>query len=373
MRKKMLLIPLALLLAVSLVACAAPAPTPTALAPATVTAPAPAPAKAEYEWRFASPWTQQGRNESLQLFVDLMNVYSDGRIQAEFYPNGLLGSHDEIFRAVQEGSVEGGVYAPYVTLVPGGMLNWMPWTVGNYDEAAIVYDAPDGILYQVMDVAWEEVGFKLLWSSHFGPYGVGNKVRPLITPDDMKDNKMRVSASTGSVMAFQNMGEGTGLTLETIPWADIYNALERGVVEQIWSLWPSLIEERHAEVLTYYTALDWAWDAVNITMNRELWDSLPLDIQEVIKRAGANAEMRDFEFYRRANVTFKQTVVDWGLEIYYPTSAERAIWREKANMPAIWDELCRPWLDEHYPGQNMGQQILDELDRVRGVVEAAGG
>ncbi len=189
----------------------------------------------------------------------------------------------------------------------------------------------------------------------------------------MKDNKMRVSASLGSVMAFENMGKGTGLTLETIPWADLYGALERGVVDQSWSIWPSLIEERHAEVLKYYTALDWAWDATNIVMNRDLWDSLPPDLQEVIKRASLNAEMRDFEYYRRANIQFKKQVVDLGVEIYHPTPAERAVWREKANMPAVWDELCKPWLDKHYPGQNMQQQILDELDRIRIEVEAAGG
>jgi len=274
---------------------------------------------------------------------------------------------------VQEGSVEGGIYAPYVDLVPGGMLNWMNWTVSNYNEAAIAYDAPDGILYQVMDEAWKEVGFKLLWSSHFGPYGLGNKVRPLVTPDDMKDIKMRVSASLGFVMTMENMGEGTGLTLQTIPWADLYNALERGVVDMCWSLWPSLIEERHFEVLTYYTDLGFGWDAANFAMNRDLWDSLPPDLQEVINRASANAEMRDFEFYRRANIAFKKTLVESGLEIYYPTAAEKAVWREKANMPEIWDELATPWLDEHYPGQNMTQQILDELARISSEVAAAGG
>lgn len=253
------------------------------------------------------------------------------------------------------------------------MLNWMNWTVSNYNEAAIAYGAPDGILYQVMDKVWEEVGFKLLWSSHFGPYGLGNNARPLITPDDMKDIKMRVSGSLGFVMTMKNMGEGTGLTLETIPWADLYNALERGVVDMAWSLWPSLIEERHFEVLTYYTDLGFGWDAANFAINRDLWDSLPPDLQEVIERASANAEMRDMEFYRRANIAFKKTLVESGLEIYYPTPAEKAVWREKANMPSIWDELATPWLDENYPGQNMTQQILDELARISSEVAAAGG
>jgi TRAP-type C4-dicarboxylate transport system substrate-binding protein len=291
-------------------------------------------------------------------------------MEVEFYPDGLLGSHDEIFRAVQEGSVEMGVYAPYVDLVPGGMLNWMNWTVSSFDEAGIAYVAPDGIIYQVMDEAWKEVGFKLFWSSYFGPYGLANKVRPLVKPDDMKDLKMRVSASLGFVMTMENMGQGTGLTLQTIPWADLYNALERGVVDMCWSLWPSLVEERHMEVVNYYTDLGFGWDAANVCMNRDLWDSLPGDLQEAIWRAAAMAELRDAEAHRRVNLAYKKQIMDAGVEIYYPTAAEKAVWREKANMPAIWDELATPWLDEHYPGQNMTQKILDELDQIR---EATGG
>jgi len=235
----------------------------------------------------------------------------------------------------------------------------------------LAFAAPDGILHKVMDKACEEVGIKLLWNSSQGPYGVGNNVRPLRTPDDMKDIKMRVSAAGAAVMVFENLAKGTGLTFETIPWADVYGALERGVIDQVWDMWPTLIEERHFEVLQYFTDLNWVWDGVNIGMNRELWDSLPGDLQEAIMRASSDAAMRDMEFYRRACIMAKEFLVASGLEIYYLTPAERAVWREKSNMPAIWDELCKPWLDEHYPGQNMTQQMLDELARIRTFVEAA--
>ncbi|MBE9469901.1 MAG: TRAP transporter substrate-binding protein [Chloroflexi bacterium] len=328
--------------------------------------------KAEYQWRLGTPWTQDVRNQSLAMFCELIGDYSDGRIEVEFYPDGLLGSHTEIFHAVQEGTVEIGIFAPYVDIVPGGMMNWIPWTVGSFAEAAILYTPPDGAVYKVANEAWNEVGGQLLWSSPMGLYGIGSNVRPLKTPDDLKDQKMRVSASVASVMAFENMGEGTGLTLHTIPWADLYNALERGVVDMCWSLWGSLVEERHMEVLKYYTAMDWAWDCANVSMNKELWDSLPSDLKDAIFTAGKMAEERDFEAQRRQTISHKQKVLDAGVEIYYPTTEERNLWREKANMGQVWEELCKPWLDEHYPGQNMTQELQDELDRVRALAEAAG-
>jgi C4-dicarboxylate-binding protein DctP len=318
------------------------------------------------KWRLGSAWTQHVRSESAQLFCDLIDLYTGGRIQVKFQPSGLLGSHDEIFHAVQEGSVEMGIFAPYVNLVPGGMLNWMPWTVGSYDEAAIAYASPDGILYKVMDKAWEEVGCKLIVNLPMGPYGIANNVRPIKTPDDFKDLKMRVSASLGFVRTLQNMGKGSGLTLQTIPWSDLYNALERNVVDGCWNLWSPLVEERHYEVLKYYTALGWAWDCCNIVINLEIWNNLSEDLQEAIFKAAKHAEERDFEAHRRMDHVYQKRLMQSGLEIYYPTPEERGMFREKANMPQIWKELCDPWLEKHFPGQNMSKVILDELNRIRG-------
>ncbi len=319
----------------------------------------------EYEWRFGSSWTVELQDRANQLFCDLVDYYSDGRLKITLYPNGALGSHDEIFHAVQEGSVEMGVFSPYVNLVPGGLFNYMPWTIQNYNQAAVAFDNPDGILFKLLSEAWGEVGCHYLYTGVEGRYGIGNNVRPIKTPDDFKNLKLRVSSSLGFVHALQNMAEGTGMTVATVPWSDLYTALERGVVDGCWSYWSSMVEERHFEVLDYYTALDWAWGSVNVVVNKELWDQLPSDLQEVIIKSGDIAEKYFYQIHRLKEADFIRTIKESGVEIYYPTEEEREMFREKANMPAVWDELCKPWLDEHYPGENMTQKVLDELDRIR--------
>src|SRR4030042_1032172 len=45
-------------------------------------------AKAEYNWRFGSPWPQKTRTESIQLFTELLNKYSNGKTQIKFQPRG---------------------------------------------------------------------------------------------------------------------------------------------------------------------------------------------------------------------------------------------------------------------------------------------
>jgi len=318
----------------------------------------------EYTWRFGYPESMTTRNDSLELFTHLIEAYTDGRIDVEYYGNGVLGSHSEIFDAVQAGDVEMGCFAPYVDIVPGGMLNWMPWTVSNFRQAAVAYDPNGGIIFDVMTEAWHEVGFKLLWSAPQGAYGIANTVRPLTKPEDFDGWKFRVSGSLGFVKTMENMGSGTSLQLETIPWADLYQALQTGVVDGCWNIWPSLVQERHYEVIDYYTPLNFGWDTNNVVMNEQLYDSLPADLQDAIHWASLKAEEQNYEAIQRAVLPSIQAVEDAGVEIYWISDEERAAFREAANMSAIWDELCKPWLDEHYPGQNMTQIIQDELDRI---------
>lgn len=326
----------------------------------------PAAAAPEYKWKFAQTTVRPTQAISMKLFCDLVKKYTNGRMEIKFYPDGLMGSHDEIFHAVQDGSIEIGNFAPYVNLVPGGMFNWMPWTISSWEEAEIAFGQPNGILYKVLEKAYNEIGMHILYTNSQGPYGLGNNVREIRTPADLKNLKFRVSSSLGSAKGLINMGKGTGMTVETIAWGELYNALSRGVVDGCWDMWPSLIEERHAEVLKYYTALDWMWDGNQIAVNKAKWDALPKDIQAAITRAAREAEAHQYKLAKAAVKDMEARLKKMpNFKIYYPTEKEREMFRQKAQPLSIWEELCKPWLDKAYPGQNMTQKILKELEAIR--------
>jgi C4-dicarboxylate-binding protein DctP len=294
----------------------------------------------------------------------LINVYTDGKIRVDFYPNNLLGSHDETFHAVQEGSVEMAVLCPYANLVPGGVINSMPFSVSTWDESGLAY-APDSPLAQSIEAAWNEVGFHTFWTIPLGVLGISNDVRPLKTPADFKNIKFRVSGSVQAVRAVENMAKGTGLTSQTIPWADVYNALERGVVDGCWNSYNSLIEYRHNEVVRYFTDVNFLWDCGQVVINKEVWDNLTPDLQNAIAKAGKIAELVRYETGRREEGALKKQAIELGVEIYELTPQERAVFMENANVPAIWEELATPWLDKQFPGQDMTKQILDRIAQIK--------
>ena len=323
-------------------------------------------AEAKYKWQFAQPWSRPMADRGYRIFCEKVKEYTNGDIEITLYTDGLLGTHDESFHGVRDGSIEIGCFSPYVNLVPGGALNWTPWTVGSFAESRKAYKVNDGVLFKIVDIAWAEVNCKLLFSCSQGSYGLGNKVRPLKKPEDLANLKMRVSSSTASVRTLQNMGSGTGMTMETIPWADLYNALSRGVVDGCWDMWVSLIDERHCEVMEHYCDLRFTWDAQNVVINKELWDSLDAKYQEAILRAAQEAQDALDDIYEAAEAEYIAKLEAMpNFHITYLTPEERAVWREKANMPAVWAEICDPWLEKHWPGQNKGAEIRAELDKIR--------
>ena len=316
----------------------------------------------EYRWKFGIPWPRPTQNEYFQMFCDRVSEYSGGKIEITLYPDGQLGSHDEHFHAAQEGSVQLVFVVPYVNLVPGGAVNWVPWTIENVEEAKRAFEAGKGILWKVMEDAYNEVGMHMLFQTSFGGYGIGNKERALEKPEDLKNLKMRVSASLGMVRALEGMGKGHGMTLQTIPWGDVYDALSKGVVDGCWSLWPSLVEDRQAEVLRHYSDVNFAWDTNNAVINLDIWNSLPQELKDALSKAALEVETALYERQEMLKEEFiKKLSALPDFKITFLTPEQRAVFRERSNTPAIWKELVEPWVEKKYPGQNMTQKIQDEL------------
>lgn len=70
------------------------------------------------------------------------------------------------------------------------------------------------------------------------------------------------------------------------------------------------------------------------------------------------------------DIEYLKTETD--LEIYFLTPEERDLFRTKANPAKLWEKSYKEVLEQYYPGQNMLQQIIDEVERIRAEAQAMG-
>ncbi|GHU03857.1 C4-dicarboxylate ABC transporter [Betaproteobacteria bacterium] len=326
-------------------------------------------AEAKYNWKFANPYPAPHVDVLLQKFASKVTEYSNGQIAIRFYPNGQLGTHDETFHGAQEGSIQIAQVTPYVHLIPGGVI-WLPWTISSYKEFNLAFEldnGPKGPLAKLMEVAYGEVGLKPLFYRSNGGLGIANRIREVKTPDDFKGMKFRVSGSLAHVRVLENMCKGSGATFETMPAAEVYNALSKGVVDAIWESWLQLITERRGEVLKHFTVLDWGWDYNAIAINKDLWEDLPDDLKKAITKAAEEVqpELSAVEQKKEEDITQQVAKLFPQLTITKLTEEQRDVFRQKADMPAVWNELCAPWFNKVFPGQDMVAKIIKELAEIR--------
>jgi TRAP-type C4-dicarboxylate transport system substrate-binding protein len=321
--------------------------------------------KAQYRWRFSVPWTRPIWKDTFDDFARKVNEYSNGKVEIKVFLDSLLGGHDETFKNVQAGDIELAMLVPYIPLVPGGAINFMPWAVSSYAGFEIAFDPVKGVLHKVVDKAYQEVNMKVLFSNTSGLYGLTNNVREIKSPQDLKNLKIRVSSSKSGVQMLANMGKGTGMTMETIPWSELYNALSRKVIDGCWGTIGLIVAERQYEVLKYYSDIGFMMDAAQILINKDLWESLPDDVKAAIEKASIECMAAQLKAQMDEEISQVEIMKKNGMIFYVPTPEEKDVFIKASNVEEIWNEQVKPWLEKAYPGENKSQELLKELESIR--------
>jgi TRAP-type transport system periplasmic protein len=101
--------------------------------------------------------------------------------------------------------------------------------------------------------------------------------KPIRTVADFKGVKMRCTAGTPSEVA-----KLTGATPVVMATPEIYEALQRGIVEGTFISWESITQMGWHELLKYHTEANLFAVPFYVVMNMKSWQKLPPDVQKQI-------------------------------------------------------------------------------------------
>jgi len=102
------------------------------------------------------------------------------------------------------------------------------------------------------------------------------------TPDDLKGQKIRVMASPVMVNTMKAMG-ATGVP---VAWAELYTALQTGVVDGAENNHPSVVAKKFYEVSKFYTLDEHMRIPDLLIMSMKLWNSLNDEQKKAVSEAG---------------------------------------------------------------------------------------
>lgn len=310
-----------------LIAC-----TPSA-APTPTTAPAPPPKT--FEWKFQTHWpTASVSYAPFKKFCEeeLLRL-TDGRLKITVYPADTFVPTKDFFEACRTNSLQGGTASVYYTsIVP------LEAVAGNCPFA--FRDAWE-VQYFHMQMGFEDALKKaheaqgiMFWTEKWYPTAMISK-KPVKTLADLKGLKVRSSG------AIADMLKEVGASPVMVPGAEIYTALQTGVVDAAhWGAASGAYSMKFHEIAKYYVQPNLAFASTDwVFISKKAWDELPKDIQLIVDLAlRERAWDRSNEYYMGEMEALNTMITKHGVQVTtLDAEAQRAMLN--AAMKA-WDKVA---------------------------------
>ena len=218
-----------------------------------------------------------------QMFADEVTKRSEGRLRIEFYPSKQLFGIREVMGAITSGAVElGGVVG--VVSFPSINKNFnvasYPGLFNSYDQQRAFFQESE-MGKSIWDELTTKTNSKLIMYNPVGPVMTFSSKRELTGVDAMKGLKAR-----RLLKSEEPMWDALGANRVSLPTGEVYTALQTGMIDTInsppgsieaYSWWENL---KFAQKPYQYFA-----DAY-IMANQSWFDSLPVDLQELVMEVG---------------------------------------------------------------------------------------
>jgi len=297
------------------------------------------PEEVSYEWKIGTVMSEREcATRAEAYFAKLVTERSGGRIKLASVPAGGLGNDRELFEACEKGDLPIVATCASTSLDPRFGAMYLPRLARDYEEADKIFYG-DGIIAQIVAEIHAEHNQMVLSHNEIGFRGLNLRF-PITSLEVVKGAKIRVPGIRPMQIFYEEMGAVT----TTMSMADLMDALARGTVDGQENSLVTTFASGYFEFCPYYAELDYCYGTHQLVMNKDVFNSLPKDLQEIIVEAGIEAEEWCKDCYRSTLATAKKdAIAKWGVEFYELTpedeamveaAAARAMERCKAELPA---------------------------------------
>ncbi|MFP4066164.1 MAG: TRAP transporter substrate-binding protein [Spirochaetaceae bacterium] len=278
-------------------------------------------------------------------FAQLVEERTDGRIQIEVYPDSQLGEESDVIEQVQFGGIDMTrvSISPVSSFVPELDAFQMPF----------LYEDPDHMWEVLLGEIGEEMFDKLEDSNFVGLtwYEAGARsfytTEKVETVEDLEGMNIRVQEAP----LMMDMVELLDAVPTPMPFGEVYSGLQTGVIDGAENNWPSYYSTSHYEVAPYYIENRHTMVPEITIMNKEIFDELSEEDQEIIKQAAWDSIDYQREEWAAFVEESKEAVLDAGVEVTEPSSEVLSEMQER--MQPLYDE--------------QPEEVRDMIERIRAV------
>lgn len=299
--------------------------------------------------------------DGLVVFKNYVESASNGAISVElFIGTQLCSKGAECLQGVADGSIDvyistsggaAGIF-PYVQILD------VPYLMS--DDRIAEHVLSSDFTRTLRDMALKDSGNKirLMTVGNTGGWrNFANTKRPVQNPSDMKGLKIRTVVADLP----QELVKALGASPTPIPWPELFTSLQTGVVEGSKNGITDIMGMKFPDAGLQYVTLDGhAYMGALWWMNNDKFMAMPEDLRHVVVDGFYQLQQATFASPKRKSIQAYADFVAGGGNLYVPTPAEKAAFRDAA-------EPVYSWFKSNVDG---GKEVFDAFTSAVAAAEA---
>ena len=250
---------------------------------------------------------------AMELLAKRVDELSSQTVKIQVFPNAQLGSEPEMIEQLQRGAIAivKTSAAAMEGFVPDMAVFGLPYLFRDDEHYWRVLNGPLG---RQLLAAGEPAGMHGLCYYDSGSRSFYTVGKPILTPADVKERKLRVLPSKMARDLIVTLGGGP----TPIPYGELYTALQQSMVDGAENNPPSFFTSRHYEVARHYSLDEHTRIPDVVIFSQPIWDKLSSQARTWINQAAAESVEFQRKLWIEKTAEALAAVEKAGVKIYYP-------------------------------------------------------
>lgn len=292
----------------------------------------------------------------VEAWIKEVENQTDGRVKINFFPGQTLIKAAQTYDGVLNGLTDIGFSILQYTRGRFPLMDFINLPMG-YPSGPVNTAIINEVFEKFKPAELNDV--KVLYLHAHGPGYIHTKKQPVHEMKDLKGLKFRSHGPTAEML------KALGGTPTALPMPELYQALQKGVVQGgVWDLSAS-IDWKLAEVIDYTIACSPIAYSLGffVVMNKEKWESLEPDVQNVIEQLDLDWVAKHGQAWQNADTRGINFSLQHGKSIIGIAPEEAAKWR-KAVRPVI-ETYLKETESKGLPGKEVIEYVEQRLEDAR--------
>jgi len=212
-------------------------------------------------------------------YAKRVNAALKGKVEVKVFHSSQLGSDEQMMRGIKVGAPE--------MFLPSTVMSTVEEKFGVFEMPYIIVSRAHmkkvSENQQVQKLLFQGLpakGTRVLGVWENGFRHITNNVRPIVKPEDLRGIKLRVPGGVWRVKMFKNYGANPS----PMPLAEVYSALQSGVMDAQENPFPQIASAKFQEVQKFLSLSGHVYTPAYLVVGEESWAKLPKDIQNTVSK-----------------------------------------------------------------------------------------